>query len=155
MAYKCLRCKNIFEEGEEAHYNENDEYWGMLFSYDMTCCPICKGDYEPTVQCSICGGDCLKRELFGGVCKSCIDEYRHDYKMCSKISCDCKEEIKINSLLACIFEPVEIEQILEEYIINKCKDVDCSKFIDYDLSWFGSMLAKEVSDNENQKDEQG
>ena len=55
MTYKCLECGHIFEEGEEGHYFENGECWGAPYSQKIYCCPLCKGDYDVTTPCEICG----------------------------------------------------------------------------------------------------
>lgn len=148
--YKCLSCGHIFEEGEQAIINEKrGEFWGAPCSEKMSRCPICKGDYEKTVQCAVCGSEHLEEELNGGVCDSCIDEYRKDFDSCYNISIGEKTSIKINSLLASIFDEGDIEQILKEYIRKRWKDVDCSQFIDADISWFGERLAEEVKKHEH------
>lgn len=151
MAYKCLSCGNIFEEGEQAFWSEGGEYWGTQFSQKMSGCPICKGEYEETVQCAVCGSEHLEDELSGGVCDECIDEYRKDFDRCYELSIGEKTEIKINSLLASLFDVSDIEQILKEYIRDRWQDVDCSPFIDEDISWFGERIAEEVRKNEQAK----
>lgn len=152
MAYKCLECGNIFEEGEQAHWSESrGEYWGTPCSEEMSGCPLCKGDYEETTPCKICGSEHLEDELYGGVCNECIDEYRKDFNACYEVSFGETEEIKINALLASLFDVSDIEQILKEYIRDKWQDVDCGPFIDSDISWFGERLAEEAKKNENCK----
>ena len=152
MAYKCLNCGHIFEEGEQACWSESrGEYWGVACSENMSGCPLCKGEYEETVQCAVCGSEHLEDELNGGVCDECIDEYRKDFNACYELSLGETTEIKINSLLASLFDVSDIEQILKEYVRDKWKDVDCSKFIDEDISWFGEKIAEEVKKNENAK----
>ena len=140
MAYKCLECGHIFEEGEQAVLEETHgldtppyERWYV--------CPICNGSYEETVRCAICGAEHLENELSGGVCDECIDEYRKDFNACYQISFGETEEIKINALLASLFDVGDIEQILKEYIRDRWHDVDCSGFIDNDKYWFGEILA--------------
>ena len=152
MAYICLACGHIFEEGEEAHWKEEcGEYWGTPCYEEYTGCPICKGNYEEAVKCEICGSEHLQRELNGGVCDECIDEYRKDFDTCYKISFGETKTIEINSLLASLFDVLDIEQILKEYIRDKWKDVSCDKFIDSDKYWFGEKLIEEVKKNENSK----
>lgn len=150
--YKCIECGHIFEEGEQACWTESrGEYWGVSCSETMSGCPICDGEYETTIPCEICESHHLEDELNGGVCEECIDEYRRNFSVCYNISLGEKEQIKINALLASLFEPSDIEQILEEYIRDRWHDVDCSPFIDKDILWFGEKLAEEVKKNENIK----
>lgn len=153
MAYKCRECGHIFDEGEEAVWKERyGEYWGMPAYKEMKGCPMCHSeDYEETTRCEVCGSEHLEDELFGGVCEECLDKARHDFKLCHKICGDEKQEIKINALLASIFDVGDIEQILMEYIAKQCDEIDCSNFIDNDADWFGEQLAKEVNKNENGK----
>ena len=152
MAYKCLECGHIFEDGEEAAW---PEYRGDCFgveSYEVVRgCPLCKGEFEKTIPCAICGSEHLEDELNGGVCDECIDSYRNDFDTCIKVSDGEYSEIKINALLATLFEPADIEQILKEYVREKMPNADCSDFIDGDLRWFGEHLRKEVKKNENKK----
>lgn len=150
MFYKCLECGHIFEEGEEAVWYDTHGLERPPYE-KMSGCPICKGAYEETVQCAVCGSEHLEDELNGGVCDECIDEYRKDFNSCYELSFGEKTEIKINSLLASLFDVSDIEQILKEYIREKYPDVDCSQFIDEDKSWFGERIAEEVKNNENGK----
>ena len=152
MAYKCTNCGHIFEEGEQACWSESrGEFWGSPCSEEMSGCPLCKGDYEETVKCEVCGSEHLEDELFGGVCDECIDKYRKDFSSCYEISKGETQEIEINALLASLFNVADIERILKEYVLERLRDVDCSQFIDEDISWFGEKLAEEVKKNENAK----
>ena len=150
MAYKCIACGNIFEEGEQAVWYETHGF--DLPPYEKwSGCPLCKGAYEETVKCAVCRSEHLEDELSGGVCDECIDEYRKDFNSCYEMSIGEKTNIEINSLLASLFDVGDIEQILKEYIRDKWQDVDCSPFIDEDKTWFGERLAEEVKKNENAK----
>lgn len=141
MAYKCIACGNIFEEGEQAVWCETHGF--DLPPYEKwSGCPVCKGAYEETVKCKVCGGEHLDEELFGGVCEECIDKYRKDFDSCYEISMGQKDEIKINYLLASLFDASKIEAILIEHIKSNDPYIDCSKFIDEDISWFGEQIAK-------------
>ena len=152
MTYRCLDCGHIFEEGEQGRWTESrGEYWGTPCSEKMIGCPICHGEYEETTPCEICGSEHLEYELNGGVCDGCIDEYRKNFNACYELSFGETTEIKINSLLASLFEVSDIEQILKEFIRDRWQDVDCSPFIDADKSWFGEKIAEEVKKNEHAK----
>lgn len=152
MAYKCLECGHIFEEGEQARWCESrGEFWGMPCEESMIGCPLCKGNFEETTLCLACGSEHLESELNGGVCDTCIDEYRKDFNACYKLSVGDTVKIEINALLASLFDVSDIELILKEYIRDKWQDVDCSPFIDADICGFGEKIAEEVMKNENQK----
>ena len=149
---KCLECGHVFSEYDLNTWEESrGEHFGIPCYEKMIGCPICEGDYEETVQCAVCGSEHLEDELFGGVCSECIDEYRKDFNACYEISIGETKEIKINALLASLFDVSDIEQILKEYIRDKWKDVDCSQFIDEDIQWFGEKISEEVKNGENSK----
>ena len=149
---KCLECGHVFSEYDLNTWEESrGEHFGIPCYEKMSGCPICEGDYEETVQCAVCGSEHLEDELFGGVCSECIDEYRKDFNACYEISIGETKEIKINALLASLFDVSDIEKILKEYIRDKWKDVDCSQFIDEDIQWFGEKISEEVKNGENSK----
>ena len=152
MAYKCLKCGHIFEEGEQAVWKESrGEFWGMPCHEVMSGCPICRSEYGKTNRCSICQSEQLEEDLHGGVCDDCIDVYRNNFEKCHNLPFVGREEIEINSVLVALLEPFEIEHILEEYIKSRCPDIDCSAYIDDDVSWFGEQLGKEVKESEKSK----
>lgn len=154
MAYKCLECGNIFEEGEQAHWSESrGEYWGTPCSEYMSGCPLCNGEYEETTPCEICGSEHLEEELNGGVCDECIERYQHDIDMCLKIGSNDTDKVELNCFLASMFNKEKIEEILfrEFKEAQKYMKIDCKKFIEQDRSWFGERLAEEVKKNENKK----
>lgn len=138
MTFKCTECGHIFEEGEEFVWIERHgfDFGGEEFSG----CPLCHGEYEKTIPCEVCGSEHLPDELFGGVCEECIDKCRHDVDMCAEVGAENREEVKINSFLLSIFDGKDIEAILFEHLKERFSDVDCSAYIDNDMSWFGEQL---------------
>lgn len=154
MTYKCLSCGHIFDEGEQKTYTERIGEFGCRPVYeDSDCCPCCGGAYKMTVECEICGGEHLENELTSGVCEECLAEYQHNPGMCYRISKaeEETEEIEINSFLASVFEPSEIEGILIGFIRSRMSDYDCSEYINQDKFWFADRLIKEVEKDENKK----
>ena len=156
--YKCLDCGHIFEEGEQARWSESrGEYWGAPCSEEMSGCPLCKGDYEETVCCSVCNGNFLEEELNGGICESCVDEiksqYRYNPQKCYELSKGETEKIKINCFLACMFTEKQIEEILLLNIrkASALMPIDCSAFMDADKSWFEDKIVEEVKNSEKAK----
>ena len=147
MAFKCLSCGHIFEEGEQARWEEHHPYGMGYASESFSGCPICNGDYEETKQCEICGGEFLEDKLNGGcVCDECVEEYKRDLETCYKIADTAeKEEIKINPLLVSLFDVDEIETILYQQLESVKDNIDCSAFINEDKDWFAERLAEEVS----------
>lgn len=146
MTYKCVECGHMFDEGEQAVWEENQgEYWGSPAMETMSGCPRCKGGYEETVPCERCGSMHLEEELVEGWCEDCIDQYRNDIEMCYKTGeCD-NVPVAINGFLAAMFEEEEINQILMNALRESRKygPVDCSVWIYTDKEAFVSM-AKEV-----------
>jgi hypothetical protein len=54
--YKCTECGHIFEEGEQATFEESrGEHFGCPAYEQMSGCPICKEPYEEIEPCKICG----------------------------------------------------------------------------------------------------
>ena len=73
--YKCVDCGLVFEEGEEAVWEESrGEYWGFPCSETLTGCPKCKENYEEAYRCKRCGEWFLEDELNDGYCELCYDE---------------------------------------------------------------------------------
>ena len=154
MAYICLNCGHIFEEGEQANWEESrGEFWGHACSENMSGCPLCHGEYEESTPCEICGSEHLEEELNGGVCDECIEKYQHDIDMCFKIGSNDTDDVKLNCFLASMFDKEEIEEILFRELkeAQKYRQIDCEKFIESDRSWFAERLAEEVKRDENAK----
>ena len=71
--YRCCECGNLFEEGEQAVWEETHgldtppyEKWSG--------CPVCRGDYEEVHQCKKCGDWHTEDELYDGWCEKCLRE---------------------------------------------------------------------------------
>lgn len=147
MAYKCLNCGHVFEEGEQAEVYET--HGGPFeFAEKISCCPICKSSYEKTEKCEVCGGEFLRHELYGDVCKECIYEH-NDYKICKEICKGEKESVEINPLLKYLLDPETINEILFNYIetTEDVSKIDCKDLIESDMEWFGASVAEwEVSE---------
>lgn len=150
MAYICLDCGHIFEDGEQACWSEDrGEFWGVLCSEEVSGCPLCHGSYEKSEPCRICGSEHLPEKLNGGVCEECIDKYRYDAETLYNVGKNDTEKVDINSFLATIFTAKEIDDILhrEMQVIAKYALISGNDFIDSDPEWFGEMLEKEVKKN--------
>ncbi len=150
MSYKCLDCGNIFDEGEEARWTENmGEYWGTPCLESMTGCPLCRGDYDETIPCEICGSEHLENELNNGICEECIESFKTDIDICYEVGQNDIRDIKLNGFLSTIFEQAAIEEILFKFLKEreKIEKVDCSEYINEDEIWF----IEEVKKNECKK----
>ena len=139
MALKCNECGHIFDDCERAIWREaHGEMWSG--------CPICRGSYDETKQCSVCGGEFLEDELKGGcVCDDCLQEMSKDLSVCYEIGKQDRKEIKINGMLLSILSMEEIEQILYDFIKENKKGINCSAYIEQDEDWFADKLSEEVS----------
>lgn len=146
MAYKCVNCGTIFEDCDIVYWEEDrGEFWGSRVYETLSGCPNCRGEYEETTPCEICGAECISDEISGGVCEDCIDKNRKNleiwYKICKN---EPKEKIEINPILAHLFDAADIERILLDYAKEKTDGIDCSGFIEEDISWFAEKLVEEV-----------
>ena len=73
--YICTKCNHIFEEGEAKTIKQNQgECFGFPAYEDFSVCPMCEGEYEKAVQCSICEEYHLEEDLTNGVCDDCLDK---------------------------------------------------------------------------------
>lgn len=153
MAYKCLECGHIFEEGEQA---ELEEKYGLdTPPYEKwSGCPLCRGDYEEAVKCECCGAEFLEEELTDGVCEDCLeqekDTYRYNPQKCYELSKDETAKVEINYFLSCMFTERQIEEILLLNIrkASALMPIDCSAFMDADKSWFEERIIEGVKKRE-------
>lgn len=68
--YKCCDCGHLFEDGEQAVWNEDrGEFWGSPCTESVSGCPVCKGDYVEVEPCQICGG--YEHEEYDKFCDDC------------------------------------------------------------------------------------
>ena len=73
--YRCCECGNLFEEGEQAVWYENQgECHGVTAMERFSGCPICHEDYEEVHQCKECGDWHSEDELYEGWCEKCLRE---------------------------------------------------------------------------------
>ena len=73
MMYRCENCGNLFEEGEQAVWEENHGLDSPPYE-TWSGCPICRGDYEEVNQCKKCGDWHSEDELYDGWCEKCLRE---------------------------------------------------------------------------------
>ena len=143
---KCLECGCLFPKGEEDRWEESGEFWGQPISETVTGCPSCGGAYEETTPCVECGKEHLADDLYGGMCKKCLEPYVNDFDVCLKLGEMQKESIEVNALLLTMFTTAEIEEILIREL-KQSGSIDCSSFAYDDLEWFAENLRKEVLNN--------
>ena len=73
MMYRCCECGNLFEEGEQAVWEEHHGLDSPPYE-KWSGCPVCKGDYEEVHQCKECGDWHSDDELYDGWCEKCLRE---------------------------------------------------------------------------------
>ena len=73
MMFKCESCGNLFEEGEQATWEERHGLDSPPYE-QWSGCPICKGGYEEVRQCKECGDWHADNELYSGWCEKCLRE---------------------------------------------------------------------------------
>ena len=73
MMYRCENCGNLFEDGEQAVWEERHELDSPPYE-KFSGCPICKSDYEEVHQCKECGEWHTEDELYDGWCEKCLRE---------------------------------------------------------------------------------
>ena len=73
MMYKCRKCGNLFEEGEQAVWEETHGLDSPPYE-KWSGCPVCHGDYEEVHQCKKCGDWHTEDELYEGWCETCLRE---------------------------------------------------------------------------------
>ena len=105
MMYRCCECGNLFEEGEQAVWEETHGLDSPPYE-KWSGCPLCHGDYEEVYQCDSCGDWHSKDELYDGWCENCLretinydtffeyceankeDNYLDTFVMCCLLNCD-------------------------------------------------------------------
>ena len=73
MMYRCCECGNLFEEGEQAVWEETHGLDSPPYE-TMSGCHVCRGDYEQVYQCKKCGDWRSDDELYDGWCEKCLIE---------------------------------------------------------------------------------
>ena len=73
MMFRCESCGNLFEEGEQAVWEETHGLDSPPYE-KWSGCPVCKGDYEEVHQCKECGDWHSDDELYDGWCEKCLRE---------------------------------------------------------------------------------
>lgn len=100
--YKCVECGHLFEDGEQKIYRENiGECHGSPSYMDFSVCPICGGEYEEIMPCSVCGT--YEHDFGRPLCKDCEEEVKKEFL---NFACNLNEDQK--EFLVKLFEDGEI-----------------------------------------------
>ena len=73
MMFRCESCGHLFEDGEQATWEERHGLDSPPYE-KFSGCPVCKGDYEEVYQCKECGDWHTEDELYDGWCEKCLRE---------------------------------------------------------------------------------
>ena len=115
MMYRCENCGHLFEEGEQAVWEEKHGFIDGPFE-KWSGCPLCKSDYEEVHQCKECYDWNAEDELYGGWCEKCL-----------------RETINYNTF----FEYCEAnrdEQYLDIFVMSELLGgMDCPKNVSYEF----------------------
>ena len=105
MMFRCCECGNLFEEGEQAVWEETHGLDSPPYE-KWSGCPACNGDYEEVHQCKKCGDWHSEDDLYEGWCEKCLresinydtffeyceankdDNYLDTFVMCYLLNCD-------------------------------------------------------------------
>ena len=127
MMYRCCECGNLFEEGEQAVWEETHGLDSPPYE-KWSGCPACKGDYEEVHQCKECGDWHTDDELYDGWCESCLHNtinYDTFFEYC---------------------EANKDEQYLDIFVMSELLGgMDCPKNVSWDFHCLmGDVYRKEV-----------
>ena len=127
MMYRCCECGNLFEEGEQAVWEETHGLDSPPYE-KFSGCPVCKVDYEEVHQCKKCGDWHSDDELYDGWCENCLREtinYDTFFEYC---------------------EANKDEQYLDIFVMSELLGgMDCPKNVSWDFHCLmGEVYRKEV-----------
>ena len=114
MMFKCESCGHLFEEGEQAVWEERHGLDNGPYE-EWDGCPICKGGYEEVHQCKDCGDWHTENELYDGWCEKCMREtinYDTFFEYC---------------------EANKDHQYLDIFVMRELLDMDCPDNVSYDF----------------------
>jgi hypothetical protein len=113
--YKCENCGHLFEEGEQAVWEETHGFTSPPYE-KWDGCPLCKGGYEEVHQCQECEKWHTEDELYEGWCEKCLREtinYDTFFEYC---------------------EANKDEQYLDIFVMSELLGgMDCPKNVSYDF----------------------
>ena len=129
MMYRCCKCGNLFEEGEQAVWYENQgECHGVAAMERFSGCPLCHDDYEEVHQCQECDEWHTEDELYEGWCEKCLREtinYDTFFEYC---------------------EANKDHQYLDIFVMQELLDMDCPKHSSYEFHRLMIQVYKEMSE---------
>ena len=135
--WMCIHCGHEFDEP----HKEYDKGTGR---YDYDCPNCCSDDIEEAEACSECGAIKSKDSLINGICAGCIKEAAEDMRLAYQYGAARTSVIELNGVLARAFTRVQIEAILENWLmVNGDFGKECFQFATDDEGDFAEWLKEE------------
>lgn len=134
--YICTQCNHIFEAGEQKTISENHgECFGFPAVESFGVCPICEGEYEGAIKCSVCGEYHLEEDLTNGICDECLDK-----------------EVSYDNVLKFLTETDELKYFVCEFFFATAHFGDgIEKAINNELTlWFKRKVVEEKLNNKTE-----
>ena len=76
MAYICVDCGHIFDEGEAAIREEHHPYGSTTAIERIAVCSVCGGSFEEAGTCKCCGGHFYEDDLIAHYyCEECVEDF--------------------------------------------------------------------------------
>lgn len=141
MSWICNECGAIFDDPKTVRGIDGDG-WSE--------CPSCGSeDYEEAKECERCGDVVSESDAYGFdhcVCKSCINDHRHNIRLLMKATENEGYDVSIPALARYILSDAEIEDVLTKELERK---LECAKEFDgcfFDTTKFLKDYASEIAD---------
>ena len=137
--FVCLHC------GHEFSWNELKRTYDQGTGHYDDECPNCGSeDIEEAESCVECGAVKSKDSLINGICAGCIKEAAEDMRLAYQYGADRTSVIELNGVLARAFTRVQIEAILENWLmVNGDFGKECFQFATDDEGDFADWLKEE------------
>lgn len=118
----CMHCGHVFDEPRK-EYDKDTGHWDEW-------CPNCGSeDFEETAECCECGRLHAEGSMINGMCADCVKKAANDVRLCYQYGAARTEMIELNGVLATALTRVQIEAILEHYLItNGDLENECFRF---------------------------
>ena len=137
--FVCLHC------GHEFSWEELKRTYDRGTGHYDDECPSCGSeDIEEAESCVECGAVKSKDSLINGICAGCIKEAAEDMRLAYQYGADRTSVIELNGVLAMAFTRVQIEAILENWLMtNGDFGKECFQFATDDEGDFAEWLKEE------------
>lgn len=134
--FVCLHC------GHEFSWEELKRTYDRGTGHYDDECPNCGSeDIEEAESCVECGAVKSKDSLINGICAGCIKEAADDMRLAYQYGAERTSVIELNGVLARAFTRVQIEAILENWLmVNGDFGKECFQFATDDEGDFAEWL---------------